>query len=139
MEVKAKQIEVFLKKSKITKTLIKQLDNKNFLQLGDYKIIGWCKIDEVKKVISYNNKNGLLCTSRFLNNIKKEVIQLELIEKFFPNSSFIEDKYKHDGNFAVYYNYDLFKIFIDENEANDFINKCINYQKEVEQKGQFYI
>lgn len=145
MEVKTKQIEVFLKKTKITKTLVNQFEHKNFLELGSYQIIGWCKPNDDKLVISYNEEKGLLCTSRYLYDLKIEEITSEnrddytrfmLINNFDFEHEF---EIKHYDKYAVSYGYRSYEIFDAKNEAEDFYSKCLEYQNKVEEIGQFYI
>ena len=56
MEVNLKNVEVILKKTKITKSILNQSNSLSFKEIDKNNIIGWCFDGKSKIVVSYNNE-----------------------------------------------------------------------------------
>ena len=68
MEVNLKNVEVILKKTKITKSILNQSNSLSFKEIDKNNIIGWCFDGKSKIVVSYNNELNTIEKSIFLRS-----------------------------------------------------------------------
>ena len=135
-------MEVFLKKTKITKSIVDQsLVGKNELYLGhlSYDVLGWCSVIKGKF-----RHNYILLYDRRINVIEK---------LHYPNSKNIYEEEKaeqtakngtHNDWYFPTYNYlKLSDITImrtlDKDKRDEGKLKLQQFLREVEQKGQIYL
>lgn len=135
-------MEVLLKKTKITKSILEQsLSGNNSLYLGhpNYEVLGWCSI--IKGKFRYNY---ILLYDKIVNTIvkltypnSKTIYEEEKAEQTVKNGTY------QDWYFPTYYYLKLSDTTIvrtlDRNTRDESKLKLQKFLREVEQKGQIYI
>lgn len=137
-------MEIEIKKSKITKNIVKQIPMSYCPKmLGDYEVLGWVQYDKVRYVISYNSSTKSLYKTPYttLDRIKLTQKNLQFpdpnLEKgwIWPNM-WICDIWFVDFN----YGYTITqKLEETEEHFMDIIEKYKSMYLEANQKGQFFI
>ena len=118
-------MEVILKKTKITNSILKQALRSTHTDLSNGKILGWCLFGKFgKKIVCYRDDTHVLSIFPMFKEI--ECIPIE-------NNSF-RLKINLEGH-----NSPLFYFCVDENSKNDLI-ETLNKAKHIAQiRGQFFI
>ncbi|MDM1041778.1 MULTISPECIES: hypothetical protein [Empedobacter] len=154
MEVNLKNVEVILKKTKITKSILNQSNSLSFKEIDKNNIIGWCFDGKSKIVVSYNNE---------LNTIEKSIFlrSCSVIEITKDNLKPVLKELGHDPD-DLYYSYEddffdkhellgtyIVNVFSDLNnrlyyldtysEVEKFVKQIEEYKSKVESRGKFYL
>ena len=136
-------MEVYLKKTKITKSVLEQslLGNSN-LYLGhpNYEVLGWCSIIKSKfrysYILLYNKTDSTIVKLIYPNS--KNIYEEEKNEQTLKEGLSYQDWY-----FPTYYYLKLSDVQIirtlDKNIRDEGKIKLQKFLREVEQKGQIYI
>ncbi|QTV05366.1 hypothetical protein [Faecalibacter bovis] len=125
MEVEIKNVEVILKKTKISSTILKQTIKTTYSlsKNKNYEILGWCLYNNIKTAVFYNkNDNTIKKCELYTNIMIKDNI---LILKF-------QSKDNND-------NYTKSKEYKDINQLNEDYENLKSIHKNIIDKGQFYI
>lgn len=143
-------MEVQLKKTKITKSIIKQSLPASltvFRNLNSIEVLGWCLLDGKKIVLLYNTITNQVMTARYTpffgskyQYLKKESVQVQRPNAEtggwdYPevNVLYIE---REDGERVL-------RLEQDENMSDEDMKKLLeqarDYAKKIAQAGQIYI
>ncbi len=141
-------MEVHLKKTKITKSIIKQSLPASltvFRNLNSIHVLGWCLLDGKKIVLLYNVITNQVMTARYTpffgskyQFLKKESVQRpnsEIGGWDFPevNVLYIEDE---EGNQVL--RWEQSENMSDE-DMKKILEQAKDYAKKIAQAGQIYI
>ena len=136
-------MEVILKKTKITKSILEQsLSGNNNLYLGhpNYEVLGWCSIIKGKfrydYILLYKKTDNTIVKINYPNS--KIIYEEEKDEQTLKEGSSYQDWY-----FPTYYYLKLSDTTIvrtlDRNTRDESKLKLQKFLREVEQKGQIYV
>lgn len=135
-------MEVLLKKTKITKSILEQsLSGNSSLYLGhpNYEVLGWCSIIKGKfrhnYILLYDKIDNTIVKLNYPNS--KKIYEEEKAEQTAKNGTY------QDWYFPTYYYLKLSDTTIvrtlDKNTRDESKLKLQKFLREVEQKGQIYI
>lgn len=114
-------MEIFIKKSKLTKSIFDQSHGVSQSDITSYEVLGFVFYKGVNWIVFYNKETGLV--KRLLMFIRTEKI---VEERAFVNVIF--------GN-----KYIPKRFYMEEDKLDGFIEVLERVRKEAKEKGQFYL
>ena len=151
MEVELKQVQVELKMTKITKTILNQSAWVSYEKLNGYVILGWCLVGNQKIVISYNSDTNVLVKSKYYYNIEEsqinydnvQTILLKMGHEYYFDTDVQKDfigKYLVKMIWCNEKENERGQILFDEmKEKDEYLDVLRRYMKKVNELGKFYI
>jgi hypothetical protein len=122
-------MEVILKKTKITNSVLKQTLRSSEIDLKVGEILGWCLFNKLKYIVCYRSDiKGLSIFPMF-----KEVEVYPNYKDSIENKTFLVEV-KLGGNYIP-----LKYTFSDENNKNNFIETLNKAKNCSEIRGQFFL
>lgn len=122
-------MEVILKKTKITNSILKQSLRSTEVDLNVGEILGWCLFGKVKHIVCYRSDVKGLSIFPMFKEIEVEAKYKDSIE----NKTFLV-QVKLAGNFVP-----LKYICTDENDKIKFIETLNKAKHNAEIRGQFFL
>lgn len=119
-------MEVLLKKTKITPSILKQSLKSTSADFKNGTVLGWCIYNKQKYIVCFREDLNSISSYMMFKNIEKEgniSRPNDLLVKVSFGGNYVPANYKFDT----------------EIEASEFIITFQNAKNEAERKGQFYL
>lgn len=122
-------MEVILKKTKITTSILKQTLRSTEIELGVADVLGWCIYDKQKYIVLYNSATKTL--SKF-PMFKDTSVEPRYKDSSTPTDFLVEIKL--GGNYVS-----IKHVFGTQEEVDEFLKNLKQVKHFAEIKGQFYV
>lgn len=122
-------MELILKKTKLTSSIINQILRANELALKTYSVVGWCIHQKIKWVILYDENT---------KDLKKYLIPVDVKIEGLTGSSTLPHEVYLKVDFGSKYT-PLHYRYPTEEEAKEFMGHIRKIKRLAETVGQFFI
>lgn len=128
MEVIIKTMEVVLKKTKITSSILSQSEKATISDMINETIIGWCVFKDNKYIVLYDSVKNLLYKYKFFNNL-------------YEGSESFDGEFQGKFRLKVIVDFgeDFYYQFDTKEELKAAEKLITSTKKTAIEKGQFYI